>query len=95
MQFVNEGKSGSVTLCNDEQSRNIFAQFVNEGREGSLASINAMHEWNIYTTSVTDDKFKRDKSAYFKELHLWNALRIVVTNDVSQSGVISRNLPQH
>ena len=116
-QFVTDGNSGSVTLCNDEQRMNIFTQFVTDGRDcivtfcsdeqplniftqlvtegsdGSLTSINAMHESNRYLTFVTDDKFKCDKSAYFRELHIWNVNFIVVTNDVSQSGVISLNLP--
>lgn len=92
-QLVNDGREGSVTLFSDEQLLNILAQLVTDGREGSLASVNAMHVLNRYTTSVTDDKFKCDKSAYFKERHIWNVPSIVVTNDVSQSGVISINLP--
>ena len=92
-QFVADGNSGSVTLCKEEQPLNILPQFFTAGRDVSLASVNAMHELNRYLTSVTDDKFKCDKSAYFNERHLWNALCIVVTNDVSHSGVISLNLP--
>ena len=93
-QFVAEGRDGSVTLCNDEQLLNIFAQLVTDGSEGNFASISAMHELNRLYISVTATKSKCDKSAYFKERHIWNVNFIDVTNEVSQSGVISRNLPQ-
>ena len=69
-QFVTEGSDGIVTLFNDEQLLNMFAQFVTDVSDGSLASINAMQELNRRTTSVTDDKFKCDKSAYFNERHI-------------------------
>ena len=72
---------------------NIPEQFVNDGIFGSLASVNAIHELNILYTSVTAPIAKCDKSAYLNARHIWNVPRIVFTNEVSQSGVISINLP--
>ena len=94
-QFVTDGNSGRVALCKDLQLMNILEQLVTDGSDGSLTSISATHPANKNDTLLTESKFKCDKSANFNARHTWNAFRIVVTNDVSQIGVISINLPQH
>ena len=69
-QLVTDGSDGSVTLCKDEQFLNILWQLVTDGSDGSLASISATHTLNKYVTSVTESKFKCDKSAHLNARHI-------------------------